>query len=85
LFFLLFVIVLILDNLSLFLDISAFFVILDNRLRFFNNNIRTIIFAKSIKTITLNTIVIILEHFIIERINYFVLCLVVVNKIRKIV
>ncbi len=73
--FLLFVIVLILDNLSLFLDISAFFVILDDRSHFFNDNTKTIMFTRSIKTITSSIVIIVLEYLIIERINilYFVL------------
>ncbi len=74
LFFLLFVVVLILDNLSLFLDIDAFSIILDSRLYFFDSNIETIIFAKSIKTITLDIVIIVLERLIIERIN--ILCFV---------
>jgi len=75
LFFLLFVIVLILDNLSLFLDINAFFAILDNRLRFFDNNIKTIIFIRDVETITSNTIIVVLKYLIVKRINilYFVL------------
>ncbi len=77
LFFLLFVVVLILDNLFLLLDIDAFFTILDNRLRFFNNNIRTIMFTRDVKTITSNTIII--------ASKYFVLYFIVVNKICKIV
>ncbi len=67
--FLLFVVVLILNNLSLFLNIRVSFAILDNRLHFFNNNTKITIFIKDIKIILLNTITIILKHLIIERIS----------------
>jgi len=71
---LLFVIILIVNNLSFFLNIDAFFVVLDNRLRFFNNNIRTIIFTRDVEILILNTIIVVLERLIIEEIN--ILCFI---------
>jgi len=73
--FLLFVTILILNNLLLFLDINAFSIVLDNRLRFFNNNIRTTISTKDVKTIISSIVIVVLERFIIRKINtlYFVL------------
>jgi len=71
---LLLVVVSILDNLSLFLDINAFFVILDNRSRFFNNNTKTIISIKSIETITSRIVIIVLKRLIIREID--ILCFV---------
>ncbi len=54
---------------------NAFSAILDNRLRFFNNNIKTIIFTKDIETTILDIVVIVLEYFIVKKIDilYFVL------------
>jgi len=75
LFCLLLVVVSILDNLSLFLDISAFLVILNNRLHFFNNNTKIIISIRNIETIILRVVIIVLERLIIKRIDisYFIL------------
>jgi len=72
---LLYIVVLVLDNFSLFLDINSFFTILDNRLRFFNNNIRIIIFVKSVETFALDIVVDFLKYFMIKKIDilYFVL------------
>ncbi len=71
----LYIVVLVLDNFSLFLDINSFFTILDNRLRFFNNNIRIIIFVKSVETFALDIVVDFLKYFMIKKIDilYFVL------------
>jgi len=65
----LFVVVSILDDFSLFLDINAFFVILDNQSRFFDNNMKTIISIKNIETITLEIVIIVSKRFIVKKID----------------
>ena len=53
---------------------SAFFVVLDNRSRFFNNNTRIIIFIRNFEAITLDIVIVVLERLMIEKID--ILCFV---------
>ena len=67
--FLLFVTILILSNLFLFLDIDAFSAALDNRLRLFDNNTKTTISIRSVKTVILDIVTVVLERLIVEKID----------------
>ena len=64
---------------------GAFFVVLDDRSHFFNDNIKIIMFIKDVKAITLKNYDSCFRAFYNKESKHFVFCLVVVNKIRKIV